>query len=117
TVKLLPMIRSILLAIMLASPSGLVVPVNFASQLVIPVAGSGAGANGTFFRSGITVINFDEAAQRVRLRWLPQAGGTVTETEVTIQGHGGLTSEDFVAAILGAQGLGSILVSGVSDSG
>ena len=117
------MIRSILLiaTFIALSPrpgaSGLVSPIISAPQLVIPAAGSGAGANGTYFRSDITVINFGEAAQRIQLRWLPQAGDTGTETEITIPAHGGLVSEDFVAAILGVQGLGSILINGVDASG
>ncbi|MGZ5477362.1 MAG: hypothetical protein ACXWH1_12800 [Thermoanaerobaculia bacterium] len=100
-----------------AEITGLVSPINSAPQLVIPAAGSGAGANGTFFRSDITVINFGEAAQRIQLRWLPQAGGSGSQTEITIPAHAGLVSEDFVTSILGVQGLGSILIDGVNDSG
>jgi hypothetical protein len=92
--------------------NGLVTPFSAAPQILIPVAGSTAGANGTFFRSDITLINFGNVPQQVHLQWLPQAGGAGTSVDVTIPALTGMSSEDFVTQFIGVSGLGSILVSG-----
>ncbi|MGZ8797181.1 MAG: hypothetical protein ACXW2F_07530, partial [Thermoanaerobaculia bacterium] len=44
--------------------NGVVVPLGAAPQILIPAAGSTAGANGTFFRSDITLINFGDVPQQ-----------------------------------------------------
>ena len=92
--------------------NGVVVPLGAAPQILIPAAGSTAGANGTFFRSDITLINFGDVPQQVHMQWLPQAGGTGTSVDVTIPARTGMSSEDFVSQFVGVSGLGSILVSG-----
>jgi hypothetical protein len=87
------------------------------SQLVIPAAGSLAGANGTYFRSEINLINYTNRTQRVQLQWLPQgfppeAFPTVT---ISINPMSGISSEDFVPDLLHvSSGLGAILVTGVT---
>ena len=88
-----------------------------APELLIPAAGSTPGANGTFFRSDITIGNFATHDQIVRLRWLPQGASSTFSMTMTLRGHSGLRSEDFVTEILGQSGLGAILISGVTSNG
>ena len=108
------MIRSILLAIMLASPSGVVL--RSISRRSLRSPRQRCRSERDVFPLGHHRHQLDEAPQRVRLRWLPQwrrrFGNRGHDS-----GHSGLASEDFVAAILGVQGLGSILISALSDSG
>lgn len=93
-------------------------PVAATSRLLIPAAGSAAGANGTFFRSDIMVRNLRTVVQRVELRWLPQAGAAgVAPVFVDIPVRSSLGSEDFVGEILHQTGLGSIIVTGVTGDG
>ncbi|HEV8659365.1 MAG TPA: hypothetical protein VGS96_12150 [Thermoanaerobaculia bacterium] len=96
--------------------NGVVLPINAAPQLLVPAAGSTPGANGTFFRSDITLINFGDVAQRVQLRWWPQVGGTTAVTDINIPARTGISSEDFVNNYLGVQGLGSLLITGVTST-
>lgn len=89
------------------------------NQLLIPAAGAIPGANGTFFRSDITLVNYRDVEQSVALQWLPfNTSGTSGSTRfITIPARSGLTSEDFVTVYLNQTGLGSILVTGVSSTG
>jgi hypothetical protein len=96
--------------------NGVVLPVSAASQLLIPAAGSIAGANGTFFRSDITIINFASHDQQVKLQWLPQSG-TGSSNTITITAQNGIRSADFVTNFLNQTGLGAILVTGVTSTG
>jgi hypothetical protein len=96
--------------------NGVVMPLGAAPQILIPAAGSTAGANGTFFRSDITLINFGDVPQQVHMQWLPQAGESSTTADVILPARTGMTSEDFVTQFLGVQGLGSILISGETSS-
>jgi len=96
---------------------GVVLPLGAASQLLIPVAGSTPGANGTFFRSDIAIINFAGRDQMVKLQWVPQTGGTGSTSTITIATHSGIRSADFVTNYLNQSGIGSILVSGVQSDG
>lgn len=94
-----------------------VIPLGAAPQLILPAAGSVAGGNGTFFRSDITIINFANRAQQVELRWVPRVGDTASVRTITIAALSGIGSEDFVTTVLGEQGLGSIIVTGLTDTG
>ncbi|MEO8215753.1 MAG: hypothetical protein ABI718_01605 [Acidobacteriota bacterium] len=98
-------------------PANLVVPLTFSAKIVIPAAASKSGANGTFFRSDITVLNFADHMQRVQFRWLPQGGGAGSTTTLDMQTFNGLRSGDFVAEVLNQSGLGSILVTAVTNDG
>lgn len=102
-----------------AAPEGTVVPQGSANQLLIVAAGAVPGANGTFFRSDINLINYRNADQLVRLRWIPQAGlGAPSVTrDITIRAASGIQSEDFVTQVLGQTGLGSILITAITASG
>lgn len=112
-------IFSLLLFLAQIQSNNLVVPIGGASQLLIPAAGSVQGANGTFFRSDINLINYTTHDQRVQLRWLPQGttGNGIAVREVTINALSGFVSEDFVASVMQQSGLGSILVTGVTVDG
>lgn len=94
-------------------------PIGAASQIVIPAAGDTDGANGTFFRSDVTIVNFAAHDQVVSLQWLPQAGsgGTTVTKSITISASSGIRSADFVHDYLNVSGLGSLLVSGLTSAG
>jgi len=96
-----------------------IIPAGSAPELVIPAAGSILGANGAFFRSDITILNYSNHTQTVRLRWLPQGqtGAGITATDVNLPALSGITSEDFVNTVLRQTGLGAILVTGITDTG
>lgn len=89
------------------------------ARILIPVAGTVEGANGTFFRSDINIINFRDVDQRIELRWLPNAanGETLTPETITIAARSGFFSEDFVTNVLGESGLGGIEIVGVTSTG
>ncbi|HLJ73143.1 MAG TPA: hypothetical protein VKU62_01060 [Thermoanaerobaculia bacterium] len=97
--------------------NGVVQPLPSAPQLLIPAAGTLAGANGTFFRSDIAIANFADHDQLVKLQWLPEgASSTVTKT-IALTRLNFVHFGDFVADVLGQTGLGAILVTGVTSSG
>ena len=98
-------------------PANVVVPLTFSAKIVIPAAASTAGANGTFFRSDISVLNFADHTQRVQFRWLPQGGGAGSTTTIDMQTFNGIRSADFVAQIMNQTGLGSILVTALTADG
>ena len=97
--------------------AGVVQQVPSAPQLLIPVAGSTPGANGTFFRSEITLGNFATHDQDVRLQWLPQGASSTFSTTINLRALSGIRSEDFVREYLAQSGLGAIVVTGVTSSG
>jgi hypothetical protein len=91
-----------------------------ARYFIIPAAGSVAGANGTFFRSDVTLINYASTSEDVIAVWW--ANGTTTAptvangTRITLAPAKAVTYVDFVASVLGKSGLGSILFFGVQGS-
>jgi hypothetical protein len=90
------------------------------AQLVIPAAGSVPGANGTYFRSEINLLNYTNRTQRVQLQWLPQGFSPDLFPPVTIMMNpmSGISSQDFVPEVLQIpSGFGAILVTGVSSNG
>jgi len=97
----------------------LFVPRAAAPRVIIPVAGSAAGANGTFFRSDLNVINLRNAVQHVQAFWLPQkqTGSTTPVRTFEVPPLTGVGSEDFVAEFLGLSGVGAIEFVGVTASG
>jgi hypothetical protein len=96
--------------------------------LVLPVAGYLPGANGTFFRSDITFVNYRAQSQNVLVAWLEQGkDGTnapsfrVTVPSSAIDRATGLinvppTIPDFVGR-MGLSGLGSLLLIGIDSNG
>jgi len=101
-------------------PDNLARPISFAPQILIPAAGSIAGANGTFFRSDIHVINFGSHSQRVRFQWLPRGVSSVgvgQDLEIDLPAASGFNSEDFVRTVLEESTLGSIVITGINADG
>jgi hypothetical protein len=119
--------KTFLLALLIATPlfaapirtDNLVVPLGSAAQILLPAAGSVQGANGTFFRSDVNVLNYSSHDQTIELRWLPQfvTGNGISPKRLTISAFSGINSEDFVASVMQQSGLGSILITGISVEG
>jgi hypothetical protein len=97
--------------------AAVVLPLGTAPQVLIPAAGSAPGANGTFFRSDITIVNVATHDQQVLLQWLPRAGGTPTSNTITVPARSGIRSSDFVQSYLNTTGIGAIIVTGVTAAG
>jgi hypothetical protein len=94
--------------------------IGSAPKLVIAVAGSVASANGTFFRSEIEIHNRLDRAQRVRVEWLPRSGtGEPRTLDLTFSpaNGNGIASDDFVAEKLHTTGLGSLVITALTDTG
>jgi hypothetical protein len=113
--------RFISLALFLVASSsfaGVVQPLGASPQVLIPAAGNAQGANGTFFKSDISIINLASHDQVVALQWLPEGvTSTVTPLTITMPARTGLRSADFVHDYFGQTGLGSIIVTGVTGAG
>ncbi len=95
-------------------------PQGAAPRVIIPVAGNAQGANGTYYRSDITLINIRDAAQLVLIYWRPQgvSGTTLSSRAILIPARSGIASEDFVNENLnGRTGIGSIEIAGVNSDG
>ena len=88
-----------------------------ASQLLFAGSGSVQGANGTFFHSDITVLNYRTVPQRVAFTWLPNGQTAAAPMILTINASSGIISEDFVGTILQQSGLGALLITGVDSMG
>lgn len=90
------------------------------NQMLLPAAGNLPGANGTYFRSDVTLTNFRDADQRVQLQWLPQTPSGTTPmpapVTITIPAYSGVASEDFTTNYLQQTGLGAILITGVTSA-
>ena len=71
-------------ALFAAHPNEVVLPLSASPQLLIPAAGSVAGANGTFFRSDITLVNLSSHDQNIKLQWLPQGTSATSSITITI---------------------------------
>src|SRR5687768_14243416 len=80
----------------------LFIPEGAAPRVIVPVAGNAQGANGTFYRSDINLINLRQVSQLVLIFWRPQgtAGPTLPVRAIPVDALSGITSEDFVNEIL-----------------
>jgi hypothetical protein len=87
---------------------------------IIPAAGSLAGANGTFFRSDVTLINYASTPEDVIALFWPAGQSTPPSVSagvrLTLQASKAVTYTDFVATVLNKGGLGAILFFGVKGS-
>jgi hypothetical protein len=87
---------------------------------IIPAAGSLAGANGTFFRSDVTLINYASTPEDVIALFWPAGQSTPPSVSagvrLTLQASKAVTYTDFVATVLNKSGLGAILFFGVKAS-
>ena len=97
--------------------AAVVLPLSSAPQLLIPAAGSTPGANGTFFKSDITIVNVATHDQDISLQWLPQGTSATSTMLIHIAAQSALRSSDFVREILAQQGLGAIVVTAVTGNG
>lgn len=107
------------LAILISTSAfaGVIQPLSSAPQLLIPVAGSTPGANGTFFHSDIALVNFATHDQLVRLQWLPQGASGTSAVTITVEAQNGFRSSDFVQQYLHQSGLGAIVITGITATG
>jgi hypothetical protein len=105
--------------LLLTGPTELIIPRDAAPQILVPAAGSIAGANGTFFHSDITIANYRSAEQLISLQWLPQSiSGTATpQRRFTLPARSLISNEDFVTVAVQQSGLGAIVVSGIKSDG
>jgi hypothetical protein len=112
-------LATLALLIATAASGQLVATRPSSQQFLIPAAGAQPGNGGTFFRSDITIINYRDADQRVRLQWLPQdlSGVGASTIETTIAARSGIASEDFVTTVMQRTGLGAILVTAIDANG
>ncbi|HEX7190794.1 MAG TPA: hypothetical protein VF381_04390 [Thermoanaerobaculia bacterium] len=85
--------------------------------IVIPAAGSVAGGGGSlFFRSDVTLVNYEAAAHDVIVMWWPAGTSNTLATTgtnvmtLTLQPNTFNTYPDFVANTLKQSGLGSIVI-------
>ena len=80
--------------------------------LVIPAVGSVRGAGGTFFRSDITLVNYNDTNQRVQFVFLPSGnpGGTIVAIGNIPGGRPPFTIADFVGTQLNQSALGALLI-------
>ena len=110
---------ALLLLLTLPVAAEVIVPQPGAPRVWVPVAGHAQGANGTFFRSEISVTNLRNTTQRVRVYWLPQgSSGLATPLQTyDIPAGRGLASDDFVDRLLLQSGLGAIEIVGVTNTG
>lgn len=117
--------RTLILSLLLTFPvlaqttNELIVPQAAAPRILLPVAGNSQGANGTYFRSDISVINLRASVQRVAIYWMPQGGAGSSSPVRTIDfnAQSGLSSENFVADVLGQTGVGGIEIVGLTADG
>ena len=87
--------------------------------VMIPVAGSVAGANGTQFQTDLTVSNRSGTAAVVEVYWLPQnvSGSDAPTVQLTLQAFETRLYQDFVRDTLGKSGLGAIILRGTRNDG
>lgn len=79
---------------------------------IFPAAGSLAGANGTYFRSDVTLANRKSVDQRISIAWFARGvnNGSSNVQSFILPANTTTIERDFVATVLGRSGLGSILV-------
>lgn len=89
-----------------------------ARALVLPVAGSAAGANGTYFRSDVTFANWNDREQVVGLIWLPNGNPDGIDLfSFVLPATSIVTEQDFVGQFLELSGLGSVIIIPITPEG
>jgi len=82
-----------------------------ARALVIPAAGSVQGNGGTFFRSDVTLANWNDRDQILGIVWVPNGDPAGVEFLLTsLPPLSIVTAEDFVGDFLELTGLGAIVL-------
>ncbi|HEV2720467.1 MAG TPA: hypothetical protein VG323_10655 [Thermoanaerobaculia bacterium] len=89
------------------------------NAFLIPAAGNVQGSNGTFFRSDVTFVNYNDTAQNVGVGFLINGKDNTNEplTHFTIDPQTVVTIPDFVGTTLKTSGLGSLLVLAFDSTG
>jgi hypothetical protein len=88
------------------------------SEIMIPVAGTVDGANGTRFQTDVTLADRADGA-RVDVYWLPQGrtGSATPVLRLQLQPNSDQFFPDFVRTSLGQTGLGTIIFRAVKEDG
>lgn len=96
-----------------------VVAVDWADEaFIIPAAGNAQGANNTYFRSDVTIINYRDTPQRVAVGWMPQGSNNCNAPTTIIElGTGWRFYSDFVGQLLQKNGVGALLFVAVDANG
>ena len=89
-----------------------------ASALLIQGAGNLPGANGTFFKSDVMLVNYLNVDQNVAIFWLAEGvDNTNAQAQFfTLTANKVVALDDFVGQTLGKQGLGAVEIYGVDSS-
>jgi hypothetical protein len=88
-----------------------------ARAVLIPAAGSVRGGGNTFFRSDVTMVNYNDTDQNVAVIWMPQ-GGTASTYKTTFPGgRPPFTQQDFIGTLLKTSGLGALLFIPITSTG
>jgi hypothetical protein len=92
------------------------------AEVIIPVAGSVAGAHGTRFQTDLTIVSHSTqptAATLVDVYWLPRdtPGTGAPVTRLTLPPRVVTLYEDFVTQTLHMSGIGSIILRAVHEDG
>jgi hypothetical protein len=89
------------------------------NPFLIPVAGSAAGANGTFFKSDVTFVNHDSTARTVNVAYFARGvnNGTAQTYNYVIPAQSAVTEEDFIGQRLGKSGIGALLITAFNSAG
>ncbi len=113
-----PLILTLTVLLAASASADLVIPQAVSPRILIPAAGDIPGANGTHFRTDLTIVNFRTVPQRVQLFWYPQGRSEnegIVQRTLTINAQSGFNSVDFVRTVLFQSGLGSIDIRGVDE--
>jgi hypothetical protein len=89
-----------------------------ARGLVIPAAGSARGAGGTFFRTDLTLVNWNVEDQLLGVLWVPNGNPSGFDAFI-MELPGDLppfTIEDFVGTVLEKTGVGSLVLLPVTSA-
>ncbi len=92
-------------------------PVVNAYEVVIPAAGKIEGANGTFFRSEVTIANLTNRQLIIFARWLPGPGKAPGDRRLTIAAGGIERYDDFVRDVFRETGLGAAILTAITVDG
>ena len=98
---------------LIASRRADVITAGRRSSLIIPVAGSVAGAFGTFWRTDLSVINYRDVEQRTLITYSSSGTfsyGSEVDVEVVLPAHSTTTYEDVVSTLFQKNGLGVIYI-------
>ena len=80
-------------------------------ELLIPIAGYAAGANGEFFSTDVTLVSLSRGDQRVTMTWLPAGTGQTITRVVNLEGVTYQPLVHVVRQVFGAEGVGAIRIS------